>query len=146
MADPVALNNVTARLHHFEPIKIAQGFARPRQGILNRFLNALGRGADELDDAINVIFHHSPFINYGRTSIFALALWRLQEWHALCWGVQCKSGARAPLDEREQSRPSLIELGLVHCRAPQIVKPRLFLARLAAQKLMARSGPCEVGR
>ena len=72
MADPVALNNVTARLHHFEPIKIAQGFARPRQGILNRFLNALGRGADELDDAINVIFHHSPFINYGRTSIFAL--------------------------------------------------------------------------
>jgi hypothetical protein len=45
------------RLNDLEPAQVLGGFVRPSNGPGNRLLNGDSRGAGELDEFINVVFH-----------------------------------------------------------------------------------------
>src|SRR5271166_531466 len=63
----LAVFDMAARLHHFEPANLPQRARRTADGVLNRVLDALLRGPCDLDDPVNMIRHrHSPLARPGR--------------------------------------------------------------------------------
>jgi hypothetical protein len=52
-----AVFDMAARLHHLKPADLPQRARRAANGVLNRVLDALFRGACNLDDPVNVIWH-----------------------------------------------------------------------------------------
>ena len=52
--------DVPARFKHLEPADIVDRARRPGDSSLDRVLDAGGRGADELDDLVDVVCHELP--------------------------------------------------------------------------------------
>src|SRR4249920_2777838 len=53
----LAVREVAADLGHLEPVDVAQGLVRPRDGVADRVVHAVGRGAHDLGDAVDVLGH-----------------------------------------------------------------------------------------
>jgi hypothetical protein len=56
----LAVFDMAARLHHFEPANLPQRARRTPDGGLDRILDALFRGARDLDDSVNMVRHRHP--------------------------------------------------------------------------------------
>ncbi|MCY1559050.1 hypothetical protein D9M68_960430 [compost metagenome] len=60
MAD-LAILDVSAGFYHFEPIEVANRFGALAQGIVDRFINAVFRRADDFDLLVGVVVRHGVF-------------------------------------------------------------------------------------
>jgi hypothetical protein len=56
----LAVFDMAARLHHFEPANLPQRARRTPDGGLDRVLDALFRRARNLDDSVNMVRHRHP--------------------------------------------------------------------------------------
>src|ERR1700719_5083505 len=62
----LAVFDMAARLHHFEPANLPQRARRTADGDLYRVLDALFRRARDLDDSVNMVRHrHAPLGQSG---------------------------------------------------------------------------------
>ena len=52
-----AVGEPAADAHHLEPVEVAQGLGRLREGVVDRLLDAIRRGAGDLDRLVDVIAH-----------------------------------------------------------------------------------------
>ena len=55
----LALVEMAAGLDHLEPAQLTQGFRSAADGDLDRVVDALGRGAGDFDDPVDVIVGHA---------------------------------------------------------------------------------------
>jgi hypothetical protein len=56
----LAVFDMAARFHHFEPANLPQRAGRTPDGGLDRVLDALFRRARDLDDSVNMVRHRHP--------------------------------------------------------------------------------------
>ena len=76
----LAVFDVAARFHHFEPVNVAQGFGRFGDGGTDCVLDGLGRGAGEFDVLVDVVAQNillkkapaaKPAVTAGELSAFS---------------------------------------------------------------------------
>src|SRR5438093_13459982 len=79
--------DVASRLHHFEPLYIANGFGCAGDRILNGILGAFLGRADEFEDLVNMVFH------FGR-------IWHGEPPLSCAWGNPGLSRPRRDLTPR----------------------------------------------
>ena len=56
----LAVLDMAAGLEDLEPADLAQGARRPADGVLDRLLDALLRGAGDFDDPVHMVWHLLP--------------------------------------------------------------------------------------
>jgi len=61
----LSLVDGAARFHHLEPAQVLDGFVRAFNGLINGVLNGSGRGAGDLNEFIDVVFHVRLFAAAG---------------------------------------------------------------------------------
>ena len=69
----LAVDDLAADLRHLEPVEVTQCLRGPQYGAPDRRLDALGRGADDLGDAISTVGHAVLLVRGRRCQVILIA-------------------------------------------------------------------------